>query len=141
MQSIHDGAFDPTTFMAHPCPAMDIQSQSSSPVYDDLPRSAQTCARLQPRHTACSVRSNLGDVTDLSLGGARILAKSGLRSPLDIELYAMNKSVTVRAKVAWSRSTGDGFKAEIGLEFSKLTRIQREVIESLSRGQMHRSLI
>lgn len=87
------------------------------------------------------MRCNLGEVLDISLGGARILAKASMRSPVDIEFYAMNKSITIRARVVWTKPTGDGFKTEVGLAFPRLNRIDREVIESLSRGQTHRSLI
>ena len=117
------------------------QPQIPSPALHESQWTIAGCARNQPRHTARSVRCNLGEVTDLSLGGVRILARSSMRSPIDVELYAMNKSVTVRAKVAWARAIGEGFRVEIGLMFPKLTRIQREVIESLSRGHMHRSML
>jgi len=117
------------------------QSQISPIEQDVLRDAAQECARIQPRHTACSVRCNLGDVADLSVGGARILARAGMRSPIDVEFYAMNKSVNIRAKIAWTRATGEGFKTEVGLAFTKLTRIQREAIQSLARGTTHRSLI
>jgi hypothetical protein len=129
------------SILVHRCRTMTSQSQTESTAQHDPQAPAQECVRHLARHAARSVCCNLGEVADLSLGGARILARSGMRSPIDVELFAMNKSVTVRAKVAWARPTGDGFKAEFGLKFPKLTRIQREVIESLSRGQMHRSLI
>jgi hypothetical protein len=64
-----------------------------------------------------------------------------MRSPVNVEFYAMNKSITLRARIAWTSAAGEAFKTEIGLMFPKLTRLQREVIESLARGHMHRSLI
>lgn len=120
---------------------MNNNFQNSPITFDEIESSAATCVRSQPRHTARSVRCNLGDVADLSIGGARISNAPMTRSPVDVEFYAMNKSVTVRARVAWTRSTGSAFKAELGLVFPKLTRSQREMIDQLSRGQLHRSLI
>ncbi len=119
-----------------------INNLQNSPFHlDDVDSSAQTCIRAQPRHTAAAIRSSLGDVLDLSTGGARILTNAVPRSPVDVEFFAMNKSVTVRASIAWTRHTGSGFQTEIGLVFKKLTRTQRDTIESLSRGNMHRALL
>jgi hypothetical protein len=103
--------------------------------------SAAECARELPRHAAHSVRCRLGEVADLSRGGARIITANVPRSPVDVEFYAMNKSVTVRARVAWTRPTGSGFRTEVGLVFIKLSRTQREVIDSLASGQLHRALL
>lgn len=121
---------------------MNTQPQTSPAVqFAASPRVNEPCMRLMQRHATRAVRCNLGEVVDLSISGARIRANSNLRSPIDVQFYAMNKSITIRAKVAWARATGEGFRADVGLVFPKLTRLEREMIESLARGHMHRALI
>jgi hypothetical protein len=110
-------------------------------IHDDFASNADACLRAGDRHAATAVRCNLGQVIDLSTTGARILAKSLPRSPVNVEFYALSKSITVRATVAWSRRTGDGFDVEIGLCFGQLTRIQRETLKSLAAGRMHCALL
>lgn len=110
-------------------------------IHDEFAANADACLRTGDRHTAASIRCNLGQVVDLSTAGARILAKSLPRSPVNVEFYALSKSVTVRATVAWSRRTGNGFEIEIGLSFGPLTRIQRETLTSLASGRMHCALL
>lgn len=107
----------------------------------DTASSAEACLRARPRHSASSIRCGLGDVIDLSIGGARVLTTSIPRSPVDVEFYAFNKSVTVRAHVAWTRRTGCEFQTEVGLVFRRLTRVQREMVDSLARGATHRALL
>lgn len=103
--------------------------------------SASLCARSAARHVPRAVRCNLGPVVDLSTTGMRIISARVPRSPVDVELFAMNKSINVRGRVAWSNVTGTAFQNEVGIVFSKLSRAQREVLESLARGRIHNAIL
>jgi len=71
----------------------------------------------------------------------RLITARVPRSPVDVELFALNKSITVRGRIAWSQPTGSAFQTEVGIVFSRLNRTEREMIESLARGRLHNAIL
>jgi PAS domain-containing protein len=63
-----------------------------------------------------SVRSSLGTVLDLSLGGMRVRCTKVPNDEVDIKLWDAEESIELRGELCWSRRTGFG-KHEAGFKF------------------------
>ncbi|MBT8486974.1 MAG: PilZ domain-containing protein [Phycisphaerales bacterium] len=90
--------------------------------------------RTANRVTPASLRCNLGSVRDVSPCGLRITGRKVGRSRVDLQLYALDKSVNVRGRVVWSRFVGN-FETETGIAFTEVTRQQaKELTRIASSG-------
>ena len=94
------------------------------------------CKRTQLQSVSC----NLGQVIDLSRHGVRIMAEKlpqgdGLH---DIDLYAMDKSFTLRGRVVWTKRIAP-FKVEFGMSFDKVLRDQKAQLDAFARTNRLRS--
>lgn len=76
--------------------------------------------RVQARLTQESLRSNLGPVLDLSMGGMRVRCNKLPEGIFDVELSDEEETIHLRAEVAWARRVGFR-RQEVGLKFVDLS--------------------
>jgi len=72
--------------------------------------------RLHGRLAQEAVRSNLGVILDLSMGGMRITTSKVPEGTVSVELEDDEETITMQAEVAWSRRVGF-CRHEVGLRF------------------------
>lgn len=94
-------------------------------------------ARRNARVRIRMIRSNLGELRDLSMGGAK-LACRGLFSPgqgslVRLVIDGMDGDVEVDAVVKWGRRTGM-FSHEIGLEFREVSPKVKAALALVARS-------
>jgi hypothetical protein len=97
-------------------------------------------ARAIGRRAARSLRCDLGKVLDLSADGMRVETRTVPRGPQRIELYALDKSLQVRGRVAWTRSLG-GFRHEVGIAFTSVSRRKARELDALAKRDHGRSFL
>jgi hypothetical protein len=97
------------------------------------PANARRHARVRIR----MIRSNLGDLRDLSISGARLLCRGlfapGRGSHVRLVIDGMDGEVEVDAVVKWGCRTGM-FSHEIGLEFVEVTPRVRAALTLVARS-------
>jgi hypothetical protein len=76
--------------------------------------------RAQPRVRQETLHSTLGQVLDISSGGARILTRERIAGLIEFRIFDSAESIIVTAEVLWTRRIGL-FKREIGLRFVDLS--------------------
>ena len=86
-----------------------------------------------------SVRSNLGQVENLSERGMCVLTDSAPETgrKTSIELIAIDHQVSISGRVVWSRRIGQ-FRVSSGVQFDDVTPQQTRMID-LMAGQNDRS--
>ena len=72
--------------------------------------------RAQGRLPQELLRSNLGPVLDLSMGGMRVRCTRARKGDVDVELMELEEPVKLRAEVMWTRRQGLR-RYEVGLKF------------------------
>lgn len=94
--------------------------------------------RFQARLAQESLRTNLGIVLDLSMGGMRIRCTKAPAGTMDVELADDEETMQLRAEVAWVRRVGFR-KHEAGLKFVDITAEQALRLSRLAmRNRMRR---
>lgn len=78
-----------------------------------------------------SVSSNLGEVVDLSLGGARVVSPKMLEGQVEIQVSDPETTVTLPAEVMWTNRIGRR-KFEVGLRFVHVTADAAERLKRIS---------
>ncbi len=92
--------------------------------------------RAQGRLPQELLRSNLGPVLELSMGGIRVRCTRALKGEVDVELMELEEPVNMRAEVMWTRRDGLR-KYEVGLKFLDLPQ---DVAERLTEISLNHSL-
>ncbi len=82
------------------------------------------------------LRSNLGPVLDLSLGGMRVRCARAPKGELDVDLMGLQEPFRLRAEVMWTQRQGLR-KYEVGLKF---VDISPEVARQLTEVSLNHSL-
>jgi len=96
--------------------------------------------RVQARLSQESLRSNLGVVLDLSLGGMRIRCNKVPEGVFDVELSDDEQTLRLRAEVAWTKRVGFR-KQEAGLKFVDLSpELAVELSRLASRNRIRRTM-
>lgn len=93
--------------------------------------------RAQPRMRQETLHSSIGQVLDISAGGACILVPSRLEGLIQFRIFDAVESVMVRAEVLRVRRVGL-FKREIGLRFVDLTPECNAALARLAMAHRHR---
>jgi hypothetical protein len=121
-----------------------VDNPSMRPPRNPLPltpaaptRNNRRHGRLRTEHLQCRHgQIVLGDVTDLSASGLRLLLKSWTPlkpgACLGLALHWGKIAVPVRARVAWARRAGFR-KYRVGLEFLDLTPSETVAVQHLAR--------
>jgi hypothetical protein len=74
---------------------------------------------------------NLGLIQDVSAGGLRIERRRPLSGEHRVEIHTRQSTLTLRARVAWSKSTG-WFRRQVGLEFIEITDEQARILREMT---------
>lgn len=93
--------------------------------------------RTQPRMRQETLHSSIGQVLDISVGGACILVPGRLEGLIQFRIFDAVESVTVRAEVLRVRRVGL-FKRAIGLRFVDLTPESSAVLARLATVHRNR---
>jgi hypothetical protein len=102
-----------------------------------LPKRSVGCRRQYGRRYQDSLYSDLGPVLDLSAGGMRVLAARVPRKAVfKVTLMGLETTVTLKARVAWSRRRGFG-KRELGLEFVEMDAETRTALTRISSAHRY----
>lgn len=100
-------------------------------------RVMDTNARRHARVRIRMIRSNLGELRDLSMGGVKLVCRGlfspGQGAPVRLAIDGMDGEVEVDAVVKWGRRTGM-FSHEIGLEFRDVSPGVKAALNLLARS-------
>jgi hypothetical protein len=93
-------------------------------------RLAPADQRRHPRVNPENLRSNLGAIENLSLGGALVVSRRPLRGIVDLVIQREGGPTTLEAEVRWTRRLGFR-RFACGLAFTCLTETDRETLRVL----------
>lgn len=110
-----------------------------------LPSSSQAAAtaigkRNAPRHVQHTLRSNLGDVLDLSPQGIRIKCRRVPTGRTEIILRDFTTPGQLYGEVVWSKPSGN-FHHEVGFRFEKMPRAMAERLQTIAMNHRFRRAI
>jgi hypothetical protein len=100
--------------------------------------SPDTERRSRGRVRQQGVVCDLGVVLDLSAGGMRVLSTRGHDGQMNIRIWTIKDSVTVRADVVWSKRVG--FRRHlVGLKFVAMSESDAAALSTIAIA--HRALV
>ena len=87
--------------------------------------------RQHPRFRPDRLRSDLGDVVDLSRSGARVLVRQEIEGSVPLTLHTTNQGpIAVHGRVQWRRALG-GREFMVGLAFEQVDAAARPALDQL----------
>ena len=104
-----------------------------------FPKGDTGCRRTTGRRSQEDLTSSLGPVLDLSRGGMRVLADRKPRGEFDLKLIALEQTIALRGRVAWTQRIGFR-KHVVGIEFVNLPEAVARTLTEISshHGTQHR---
>lgn len=101
---------------------------------DAVKKSYDDARRTHLRREQHSVRSNLGQVENLSERGMCVLSDCAPEAgrKISIELTAIDHAVSISGRVVWTKRIGQ-FRVASGVRFENVTPQQQRMIEMMAR--------